>query len=184
MDFLSEVGLGLDHGALRFGRTTAAWLEAGDALRSRVAAALGGLVEDVQVIGSSSVLGLLAKPIVDLAVGIAVAEALTPVTTRLEADGWIYRGDAGDQGGHVFVLESRPWHRVANLHVVPHDGAQWRAYLRFRDLLRRSPQARDRYEAVKLELAERRPVDRRAYTNGKTAVVTSLVDEAADPRGE
>lgn len=60
-----------------------------------------GLVEDVQVMGSSSVLGLLAKPIVDLAVGIAAAEALTPVTARLEDDGWIYRGDAGDQGDHV-----------------------------------------------------------------------------------
>jgi GrpB-like predicted nucleotidyltransferase (UPF0157 family) len=102
------------------------------------------------------------------------------VTARLRADGWIYRGDAGDQGGHIFVLESRPWHRVAHLHVVDHDGDQWRAYLRFREVLRRSPQARERYEAVKLRLAAQRPIDRRAYTNGKTAVVTSILYETSD----
>jgi GrpB-like predicted nucleotidyltransferase (UPF0157 family) len=52
-----------------------------------------------------------------------------------------------------------------------------RRRLRFRDLLRRSPDARERYEAVKAELAEHEPVDRKAYTNGKTQVVTSLLDE-------
>jgi len=179
VEFLSAAGLGLDYGALHFGRTTAAWLDAGVELRTRVAQALDGLAAEVQLVGSSSVAGLLAKPIIDLAVGLATMEALSPVTARLEAEGWIYRGDAGDQGGHVFVLESRPWHRVAHLHVVDHDGEQWRAYLRFRDILRRSPEARRRYEAVKLRLAQRKPVDRRAYTNGKTAVVTSIIDEAS-----
>ena len=175
VDVLTAAGLGLDHGDLRFGRTTAAWLGAGAELRTRVAEALDGLAADVQLVGSSSVLDLLAKPIIDLAVGLVAIENLRPVRARLEAGGWIYRGDAGDQGGHVFVLESRPWHRVAHLHVVHHDGDQWRAYLRFRDVLRGSPEARERYEAVKLSLAARRPVDRAAYTEGKTGVVTSIL---------
>jgi GrpB protein len=94
--------------------------------------------------------------------------AISSATARLEADRWIYRGDAGSQGGQVFVLETRPWHRVANLHVVERDGAQWRNYLNFRDLLRRSVDARDRYEAIKLKLADQDPMDRRAYTKGKS----------------
>ena len=175
MDFLSAAGLGLDYGALRFGRTTEAWLDAGIELRRQVATALDCLEAEVEVVGSASVLDLLAKPIIDLAVGLRGTQPLAPVMARLAAHGWIYRGDAGDQGGHVFVRESRPRHRVAHLHVVDHDGDQWRNYLRFRDLLRRSPQARARYEAVKLRLAEQRPVDRRAYTSGKTEIVTSLV---------
>lgn len=177
MDLLTAAGLGLDYGDLRLDRTTAAWLDAGAELRTRVAEALDGLAVEVRLVGSSSVLGLLAKPIIDLAVGLATTKALSPMTARLEADGWIYRGDAGDQGGHVFVLESRPWHRVAHLHVVDHDGPQWRAYLRFREILSRSPEARKRYESAKLRLADQTPVDRKAYTNGKTAVVTSILDE-------
>jgi len=179
VDFLTAVGLGLDYSDLRFGRTTQAWLDAGGELRRQVAEVLNGLGAQVELVGSSSVPGLLAKPIVDLAVGLTVEQSMSSVMARLEAAGWIYRGDAGDQGGHVFVLECRPWHRVAHLHVVDHDGDQWRAYLRFREVLRRSSQARERYEAVKLSLAEQRPVDRRAYTDGKSAVVTAIIGEGS-----
>lgn len=161
---------------MRLARTTQAWLTAGAELRSRVAQVLDGITSNVEVIGSSSVLGLLAKPIIDLAVGLGADQPLAPTTTRLEADGWIYRGDAGADGGHVFVLEARPWHRVAHLHVVGYGGDQWRDYLRLRDLLRRSPEARERYEAVKLELVQRTSVDRKAYTRGKDEVVASLLD--------
>jgi GrpB-like predicted nucleotidyltransferase (UPF0157 family) len=94
---------------------------------------------------------------------------------RLEADGWIYRGDAGEDGGHVFVLEARPFVRVAHLHVVEYQGRQWRNYIRFRDLLRRSPEAREQYETVKVALAARERSNRRAYTTGKTDVITTLL---------
>ena len=144
-------------------------------LRDRVADMLdvAGCVEQI---GSSSVLGLLAKPIVDLAVGLTADDDLPLVTATLEAAGWIYRG-AGAAGGHVFVLETRPWHRVAHLHAVEIDSEQWSNYLRFQNLLRSSPEARDRYEAVKLRLAEQHTDDREAYTEGKTEVVTSLLAE-------
>jgi len=150
-------------------------LAAGVELRNRVREALNGLAADVECIGSSSVLTLLAKPIIDLAVGLDMSRSISPVTARLQADGWIYRGDAGSDGGHVFVLETRPWHRVAHVHVVEHGGSQWRNYLHLRDLLRRSPDARQRYEAVKLKLVKQDPTDRKAYTTGKTEVVTALL---------
>lgn len=159
-------------------RTTEAWLAAGTELQSRVARVLDGITPHVEVIGSSSVLGLLAKPIIDLAAGLPADQPLAPVVERLETDGWIYRGDAGADGGHVFVLESRPRCRVAHPHVVGYDGDSWRNYLRFRDLLRRSPDARQRYEAVKMALVEQGIIDRKAYTHGKTEVVTSLLRTA------
>jgi GrpB-like predicted nucleotidyltransferase (UPF0157 family) len=179
VDVLTGASLGLDYGAIRLDRTTEAWLFAGSVLRDQVVEILDGVVSDVEVVGSSSVLGLLAKPIIDLAVGVAVDQLLAPVTMRLEAAGWIYRGDAGDNGGHVFVLETRPWYRVAHLHVVERDGHQWRNYLRFRDLLRRSLAARKSYEAVKLRLAEEVRDDRKAYTIGKTEVIHSLLKGVA-----
>ncbi len=111
---------------------------AGSRLREEVRASLRQLVAGIEQIGSSSVLGLLSKPIVDLAADVAEADDLAAVTEQMESLGWVYRGDAGDNGGHVLVLEDRPWHRVAHLHVVEHDGTQWRKYIRFRDLLRRS----------------------------------------------
>jgi GrpB-like predicted nucleotidyltransferase (UPF0157 family) len=177
MDALTAAGLGLDYDAIRLDRTTEAWIVAGADLRDRVAQILDGVVANVETVGSSSVLGLLAKPIIDLAIGITPDQAIGPVTTRLAAAGWIYRGDAGGDGGHVFVLEARLWFRVAHVHVVEYDGSQWRNYLRFRDLLRRSAEARERYEAVKLRLADQEWDGRKAYTEGKSEVVSALLGE-------
>jgi len=178
VDALTTAGLGLDYDTTRLGRTTEAWLVAGSTLRDRVEESLESHAEGVELIGSSSVLGLLAKPIVDLAGGLSSDHHLPMVTKRLEDAGWIHRGNAGDNGGHVFVLEARPWHRVAHLHVVDYGGLQWRSYVRFRDLLRRSSEARDQYEAVKLRLVEEHGGDRKAYTEGKSATVSLLLRRA------
>ena len=178
MEWLTDVGLGLENDTLRLDRTTQAWIDAGTRLRDDLAGQLGGSVIGVEQIGSSSVLTLLAKPVIDIAVGLGDEHEFSAVRDRLEATGWIYRGDAGANGGHVFVLETNPCNRVAHVHVVDYDGEQWRNYLRLRDLLRRSSTARARYESVKQQLASEFGDDRTAYTDGKTNVVNMLLHEA------
>ena len=88
MDAFAEVGLGLDHDELAFGRTTAAWLTVGGHLRDRVAQLLDGLVAGVETIGSSSVPGLLAKPIIDLAVGLDADRTFDTVRETLVDAGY------------------------------------------------------------------------------------------------
>ena len=73
---------------------------------------------------------------------------------------------------------SAPWHRIAHAHVVEQLGEQWRKYLRLRDLLRRSPEAQQRYEDTKLRLITEVGDDRTTYTEGKTEIVASLLGEA------
>lgn len=168
-------GFGLAHGTVRLERTTEAWIVAASRFQHELERRLGTLVVSIERVGSSSVPGLLTKPIADLAAGLAPDQDTFPIFEELAEQGWDYRGDAGDHGGHVFVLDARPQLRVAHLHLVDFDGTQWQNYLRFRDLLLRSPKARDQYEAVKLGLAERFRDDRKAYTDGKTAVVKALL---------
>jgi GrpB-like predicted nucleotidyltransferase (UPF0157 family) len=120
--------------------------------------------------------GLLAKPIIDLAVGLRSGTALDAVEIPLSELGWIYRGDAGENGGWVFVLEDAPWRRVAHAHGVEFGGRQWVRYLRFRELLRRDEAARRAYEDTKSRLAERFPDGRAGYTEGKDLTVCALLD--------
>jgi GrpB-like predicted nucleotidyltransferase (UPF0157 family) len=174
---MTSAGLGLDYGTVRLERTPDQWPTLGSTLQERLAKLLGTRVADIDQIGSSSVPGLLAKPILDLAVGLGPHQDLPPVIQAMESDGWIYRGDAGTNGGHVFVLEARPGHRVAHVHIVEHEGTQWRNYRRLRDLLQSDPEARRRYEIVKVRLAERHPYDGKAYTGGKTEIVADLLAE-------
>ena len=84
----------------------------------------------------------MAKPILDLAAGLAPTTDPDQAIPAIERLGYQFRGDKGDTGGLLFVLEDRPAHRIAHVHVVPHGSEKWRQYLVFRDRLRIDPDAR------------------------------------------
>ncbi len=178
VDF-AAAGLGLQYGTVALVRADERWGAVAGVLAAEIETALAGRAQAVEHVGSTSVPGLLAKPIVDLAVGLSSATALDEVEAPLSRLGWIYRGDAGDQGGWVFVLEDSPWHRVAHAHGVEFGSEQWVRYLQFRELLRRDAAARQTYEEAKLLLAERFPDGRQDYLSGKDRTVRQLLDSDA-----
>ncbi len=119
--------------------------------------------------------GLPSKPILDLAVRLAAEAATDRVIERLEKLGYEYRGDAGSEGGLVFVLETEPLHRIAHVHVVRHGDEQWEAYLRFRHLLRTDPDVRSAYADLKRRLADEFRSDRRAYSAAKDSFIAGVL---------
>ena len=170
-----DASLGLRYGVVEVVEYRPEWMELGERLTARVAALLGSRATAVAHIGSTSVPGLAAKPIIDVAVRLVPDAVLDNLVAVLSGDGWIYRGDAGDDGGQVFVSETQPWLRVAHIHAIAHDDPQFDRYLAVRDRLRANPEAVARYSALKRELARRFPADRKAYTAGKTDFITDLL---------
>jgi len=135
----------------------------------------GALLADLQHVGSTAVPGLPAKPILDLAAGLRTLEAIPEIVRRLTDIGYIYRGDGGDDGGLLFVRESSPDVRTIHLHVVEHNGNQWKNYLLLRDLLRQDAQLRKRYAELKRRLAEELGNDRKAYTASKQDFIRAVL---------
>ena len=179
---LREAGLGLEYGHLELAVVTADWVDIGHELAGEVASTLGLLVHAVEHIGSTAVTGLLAKPIVDLALGYTAAATRGEVESALAGHGWAFRGDAGAEGGHIYVLEAEPAVRVAHAHGVAHAGPQWNRYIEFRDLLRCDPSARQAYAETKARLLGDLTGNdvRKRYTDQKTPVVNSLLRGLAD----
>jgi len=147
-----------------------AWLEIGARIVARLRPLLGARAVAVEHIGSTAVAGLIAKPIIDIAVGV---ETKGPdLIALLESDGWIHVADRpDDDGGTLLVAETAPRHRTAHVHVVQHNGCEWRRYLTFRDALRGDPGLRHAYAQLKRALAASHPRDRAAYTDGKSGFV-------------
>lgn len=141
----------------------------------------GVLLCDVQHVGSTAVVGLPAKPILDLAAAVTTFDVIPELIEKLTALGYIYRGDGEESGGHLFVWESEPNVRTVHLHVVTLDDVQWTNYLRFRDLLREDAGIRERYAELKQELSKRFPDDRRSYTDSKHAFIRRVLDTKAQP---
>ena len=163
--------LGLQYGHVELAESDPAWPEDAQRLAESIRSALGPDALAVEHIGSTAVPGLLSKPILDLAV---LVRRDADTTERLTMLGYEFRGDAGAEGGLVFVLSDRPLHRIAHVHVVSDGDPQWSRYLAVRDRLRADPTARAAYAELKLELAARFPRDRPAYTAGKDGFIASL----------
>jgi GrpB-like predicted nucleotidyltransferase (UPF0157 family) len=139
--------------------------------RDRIAAALAGIPHRVEHVGSTSVPGLPAKPIVDVQVSVPEVDDdgwLAP----LEAAGYVLRVR---EPGHAMV---RTPERDVHVHVCS-AGSRWeRRHLVFRNWLRTSDADRDRYAAVKRSLAERAWPTMQHYTEAKGDVIRDILGRA------
>lgn len=173
--------LGLKHGTVRIVPYDPLWVQAFVEARALLADALIALSCEIEHIGSTSVPGLVSKPILDIAVGVPPDGKTEAALWAIRCLGYEYRGDAGADGGHILVRESALLVRTHHVHVVESGGEQWRSYLLLRDLLRRDARSRTAYGEEKLVLAQRHPEDRSAYTAAKSEVVRRLLLEARRP---
>ncbi len=143
---------------------------------------LEGQTAGIEHVGSTAVEGLVAKPIVDVAVRIRADVDESEVVRKLKATGYRFRGDKGSDGGLLFVVEDEPAHRIVHVHGVRDGDPQWERYLRTRDRLRAEVDLREAYATLKKDLARRFSADRSAYTAGKAAFLGETAG-AGDDRG-
>ena len=138
--------------------------------------ALAALNPAVEHIGSTSVPGLAAKPVIDMLVGVPALEAFESYVERLANYGYEYIPE------YERALPDRRFFkrmvrgvRTHHVHVVQLNGLYWKRYLKFRNNLRADPWLAARYAEVKRRLAGRYRNDRDAYTDGKTGFVEAVL---------
>ncbi|TDD99086.1 GrpB family protein [Jiangella asiatica] len=150
---------------------------AGDELR----ALLPGVFIELEHIGSTSVPGLAAKPIIDL---MGSVRRLGDVSDRESAlAGLGYEPfDTGMRERLFYFRAGADGRRTHHLHVVTVDTWDTRNERLLRDHLRAHPEAARRYADLKLRLAAETH-DSDSYTRAKTALVQELVDAARTARG-
>lgn len=159
------------------------WPERFAEIDALVRRALGERALAVEHIGSTSVPGLAAKPIIDANLVVRDSASEADYVPDLEAAGFTLRIREPDWEEHrLLVLESPQ----ANLHVFsPGSGETGRTRM-FRDWLRTHPEDRDAYGALKADLAGRGFADVMDYNNHKAAMVYDIYEKAfaADPAHE
>ncbi|HYF77459.1 MAG TPA: GrpB family protein, partial [Symbiobacteriaceae bacterium] len=152
------------------------WPVAYEDERRRIATALSVPMAQVEHIGSTSIPSMVAKPVIDIMVGVEPL-ALTPdQIARMEKLGYEARGERSGVEGRLFFRKGNP--RTHHVHVVLHEGELWQNYLLFRDYLRTHPAEAARYAALKRDLATTFEHDRPRYTDSKTPFVTEILERA------
>jgi GrpB-like predicted nucleotidyltransferase (UPF0157 family) len=132
----------------------------------------------IRHVGSTSVVGLDAKPILDVDIVMFQADDLAHVTTILEDHGYKYRGDLGIAGRHAFGYFSSSFMRH-HLYAVDPQAESYLDHLALREGLRSDANARAEYGRVKKELAKRFAKDIDAYIEGKTEIIRTIMESDA-----
>lgn len=145
---------------------------------TRIAAILGDRALILEHVGSTSVPGLPAKPIVDILLVVADSSAEAAYVPDLEAAGYILR--LREPEWHQHRLLKGPDNPI-NLHVFSSGSTEIPRMLGFRDYLRAHPAARDRYAQTKRDLAAQTWTHVQHYADAKTEVVEAILAEAGAP---
>ncbi|MBQ6023797.1 MAG: GrpB family protein [Clostridia bacterium] len=177
------MNLGLRRGTVALFPHEAAWEEEAARTAETLKTILGDAASDIQHVGSTSIKGIKAKPIVDIAVAAEDFGAVLAKEKELRSAGFFYRPSdlewqllfargsfytgAGDEQTHF-------------IHVVKAGGREWRDYLNFRDYMNAYPAAAKAYEALKERLAAECPVDagRERYLAGKHDFIRDTLRKA------
>jgi GrpB-like predicted nucleotidyltransferase (UPF0157 family) len=132
----------------------------------------------VEHIGSTSVPGLRAKPVIDMLALVSSLPAARDALPVLADAGWLFWPE--DPCGHyrLWLLRPRPEARTHHLHVVEAGHPHARALLAFRNALRSDAGLRLEYASLKERLAEQHSDNRNAYTNAKAAFVERTLQQA------
>jgi GrpB-like predicted nucleotidyltransferase (UPF0157 family) len=132
----------------------------------------------VQHVGSTSVPGLMSKPILDIVIGADEDAPADQIAAELVALGYTDRGAHEGSNGRLLVMESAPNFRTVHVHVVRYRSHDWFDYVAFRDALLNEPDLRERYALLKMRLAERFEGDRKLYTSGKESFIQTVLAAA------
>jgi len=144
---------------------TPRWAADFQAKGGRLRETLAGTALRIDHIGSTSIAGMPAKPVIDIQVSVADFEPMAPLEAAMAEAGYLwktsnpeltkryFRERLGEARTHIHVRRLGSWHE------------QWA--LLFRDYMRAHPAEHAAYAALKHRLAAAHTLDRDAYTEGK-----------------
>ena len=144
-------------------------------LRAPICEVLRNIAVAVEHVGSTSVPGLAAKPIVDIDVVLPSRAELPATIEKLASLGYAHRGDLGIAEREAF---DSPAHLTAhNLYACVQGSVALANHLTLRDHLRRNPNTVRAYGLLKKQLAEQLPTDIESYIAGKTAFLLQILEK-------
>ena len=150
------------------------WSAAFEQIKNEIKSAVGDLIVGIEHIGSTSVIGLSAKPCIDIDVIIKDYSVFDAVVRKLEAINYIHEGNLGIKDREAFKYTDKQHLMLHHLYVCPQYSQELHRHITFRDFLRSNPEAVKKYSAVKEKAAQLFPADIEKYIAYKTPCIEEL----------
>ena len=150
------------------------WRADFEKIKSEIVSAVGECIIGVEHVGSTAVVGMAAKPCIDIDVVIADRAMLCRVAEGLSAIGYVHEGDLGIEGREAFCYYDKPHLAKHHLYVCAKDSRELQRHLSFRDFLRSNPDAVRQYSEVKQAAASLYPDDIEGYISSKSPYIEKV----------
>ena len=147
--------------------------------KERIAKSLSGITFHIEHIGSTSIDGLGAKPIIDILIGLEDFSIANLQINKLAALGYQYLNQYEDVMPYRrFFIKQTAGISTFHIHMVQINSEFWNRHLAFRNYLRNNPTEKMEYYLLKKELAQRDWNDVNEYANAKTEFIKRIERKA------
>jgi GrpB-like predicted nucleotidyltransferase (UPF0157 family) len=155
------------------------WPNQFHAIREELLSVFVPTLVNIEHIGSTSVPGLAAKPVIDVLLGARSLEDIESKIKPLNEIGYLYvpKYEREIPMRRYFVKSSATSLRV-HLHAVELGSRLWQEHLAFRDRLRTDAHLRSQYQTLKFRLVEEFADDKAAYTDAKSPFIQAVLATA------
>ena len=151
------------------------WAEEFERIKSEILPLISDDIISIEHVGSTSVVGLWAKPVIDI--DIIVDDGVLPVVIeKLAIIGYTHEGDLGIKGREAFGYDEKGKAHLMehHLYVCHKNNPELRQHLALRDFLRKNPEYCEKYSKIKIEMARKYPHDIDSYIKGKEPVIMEI----------
>ncbi|CAD0221440.1 GrpB family protein [Chryseobacterium sp. D764] len=168
------------------------WKKQFETIKNELENYIGFLNPEIEHIGSTSVEGLSAKPVIDIMIGVKDEKELDKVPSLLEGKDYVYYEKYNEDMPYrrffiklidhthtlgfpdvIYSNDEIPERihnhhlRIAHIHVIPTSSEHWLRHLAFRDYLRIHPEVKEEYQKLKEELSKKEWFDGNDYNQEK-----------------
>ena len=148
-----------------------AWFAAARREMRRIRSVLGAVAVEVHHIGSTSIPGILAKPVIDLCLEVSGLSELDGQEAAMGALGYEALGEYGIPRRRFFLRNDEAGVRTHHVHAFAAGDSEVRRHVAFRDYMIAHPAAARAYGSLKGELLREHPSDIEAYMDGKDSFI-------------
>lgn len=148
------------------------WKNEFERIKNELLTVLSDKIESIEHVGSTSVEGLSAKPIIDI--DVVIWNNFKEVKNLLESIEYIHEGDLGILGREAFSYKNKSHLMAHHLYVCNKNNEELHRHITFRDYLRQHEEDKNRYSSIKKEMALKYPEDIDSYIEGKQDVILDI----------
>lgn len=136
-----------------------------------------GHILAIEHVGSTSIPGLSAKPIIDIAVAVQTKDRLYDLIPILSKNGYDVM-DLIETKGEILARKGPPECRTHYIHIEVLESAFWRNHILFRDYLLAHPESVKQYELLKKDISKKYKDERKKYTAAKNEFIQDILNKA------